>query len=895
MSPISFSRMKSLWRNLLHKEQADGELDAEIRAYVDQVTAEKIAAGVVPAEARRQALVEFGGVEQVKEEVRGVRAGALLDQFWQDVRYGVRVLGKNPGFTLVAVLTLALGIGVNASIFTLFDSVALRPLQLPESNRLLDVYQTMHGKMNRNVMGGVNLSSYPEYLEYRDHNQVFSSLAAYKPETRVTLASTREEITGQLATCNYFDVVQVKPALGRGFVASECAEANASAVVVLSHNLWENTFHSDPEILGKVIRMNRVPLTVIGVMPPSFRGTQIIPAEFWAPITMAPTIVKLSFRPLLTDDDSSWLAMLGRLNDGATVAQARANLSVIAAQIDQKRPGRKTEVNVNTATLFGRPDMRVVVFSAGSVVLVAVGLVLLIACANIANLMLARAAGRTREIAVRLAMGASRARLVRQLLTESLLIAFAGGAFGLLVSTWTEPALVKTLLARIPSGGPWFSVSGTPDLRVIAYAAALTIVTGMAFGLAPALQATRNDVNEALKDEGTQTTQQSRGRLRGALVGIQVAVCMVLLICAGLLLRGLAHAQQIDPGFEMNHIGMVNYRLQTQGFTAEQAAAFNREMRDRVIGVQGVEEIAEVAAAPLANVHFGGQFSEPGHSERRGMTYNVVGANFFSLLGIPLTRGRSFTETEVRNNLPVIVVNEAAARVWWPGQDPIGKRLQAFRRTHETYEVVGVAKDVELDQVGEAHEPFIFLPVTPADQADIMLLVRTRSPFDEVAAPIRDAARRADAELKIEVISLRTNLEDWPLGPARILVVLAGTLGLLGLVLASIGIYGTTAYTVSRRVREIGIRMALGARAQDVKALVLRQSMRPVLIGGAAGILLCAAVTRILSKLLFGVSPLDGIAFVSVGAFLIAVALLASYLPARRAVRVDPMVALRHE
>jgi predicted permease len=892
---MPFSRIRSLWRNVVQKRRVDADLDAEMRAYVDQVAAEKMEAGMTPAEARRAALVEFGGVEQVKEEVRGVRAGALVEQFLQDARYGVRVLSKNPGFMLVAVLTLALGIGVNASIFTLLDSVALRPLQLPESNRLIDVYQTMRGKMSRNVMGGFSLSSYPEYLEYRDHNQVFSSLAAYKPETRVTLATTREEITGQLATCNYFDVVQVKPAMGRGFVESDCAAANSSPVVVLSHNLWENTYHSDPEILGKVIRLNRVPLTVIGVMPPNFRGTQIIPSEFWAPITMTPSIVKLSFRPLLTDDDTSWLAMLGRLKDDTSLAQARANLSLIAAQFDQRRPGRTTEVNVNTATLFGRPDMRVVVFSAGGVVLVAVGMVLLIACANIANLMLARAAGRTREIAVRLAMGASRARLIRQLLTESLLIAIAGGGLGLLVSAWTEPALVKMLLARIPSGGPWFSVSTTPDLRVIAYAAALTILTGMAFGLAPALQATRGDVNYALKDEGTQTTQQNRGRLRNALVGVQVAVCMVLLISAGLLLRGLARAQQVDPGYEMSHIGMVNYRLSTQGFTAEQAAAFNRDLRDRVSAIQGVQDLAEAAAPPLGNAHFAAQFSEPGHGERRGMPYNLVSANFFSLMNIPLMRGRSFTESEVRNNVPLIVVNEAAARAWWPGQDPIGKRLRAFRREPMIGEVVGVAKDVELDAIGSPHTPFIFLPATAADQADVMLLVRTRAPFEQAAAPIRDAVRKADAELKIDVLSLRTNLEEFPLGPARILVALASTLGLLGLALASIGIYGTAAYAVSRRVREIGIRMALGARAQDVKALVLRQSMRPVLIGGAAGIVVGGLVTRILSKMLFGVSPLDAVSFASVAAFLTAVALLASYLPARRAVRVDPMVALRHD
>ena len=891
---MAFSRVKALWRNWLHKQRVDDELDTEVRAYVDEITAEKIAAGIAPAEARRLALIEFGGVEQVKEEVRGVRAGALLEQFWQDVRYGIRVLAKNPGFTLVAVLTLALGIGVNASIFTLFDSVALRPLQLPESNRLVDVYQTIRGKVSRNVMGGMNLLSYPEYLEYSRDNEVFSAVAAYKPEMRATLGANLQEVNGQLTTCNYFDVLQVRPALGRGFTSSECAAANSGPVVVISDDLWKNTFHSDPAIVGKVVRLNRVPLTVIGVAGPDFHGTQIIPAQFWSPVSMAPSLVKwFTKQDLLTADDLSWIAMIARLKNGVSVADARANLAVVAARIDQRNPGRQTEPSVTIATMFGRPDMRTVAFGVGSVVLAAVMLVLLIACANIANLMLARAANRTREIAVRLAMGASRARLVRQLLTESLLIALIGGTVGLLASVWSEPALVRVVLSRIPANGPWFTISRTPDVRVLLYAFGLTVMTGIAFGLIPALHATRSDVNCALKDEGAQTTQNSRGRLRGLLVGTQVAVCLVLLISAGLLLRGLYRAQNIDPGFDMSHLGQVGYSLRQAGYSDERAAAFNQSLIDRLRAMPGVQDAAIASAAPLADMHEVSHFSHPGRHDGRAIEFNLVGEHFFSVVGVPITRGRDFTETEVRSGANVMVVSESAARMLWPGEDPIDKQLT--RGTGATLQVIGVAKDVEIAEPGNEHLPYLFLPAGPKDQIEISSVVlRTRPDFHELSATMRTAAQELDPELKVEATPVRDNMQEWVV-PSQICATLAGTLGLLGLLLASIGIYGTAAYSVSRRVREIGIRMALGARAQDVKALVLRQSMRPVLIGGAVGILLCAAVTRILAKLLFGISPLDSIAFTLVPAFLALVALLASYLPARKAVRVDPMVALRHE
>ena len=890
------ARFSSLFRNLFRKNRVESDLDAEVRSFVEMKTEENLDRGMSPADARRAALIECGGVEQVKESVREVRAGALLEQLGQDLRFGLRMLRKNPGFTLVAVLTIALGIGVNASIFTIFDGVALRPLQLQESNRLVDVYQTIHGEYNRAVLGGFNLLSYPDYKEYRDSSQVFSAVAAYKPELRATLATTKQDIVGQLATCNYFDVVQIRPALGRTFAESDCAGPRTGPVVVLSHAMWQNIFQSDPAIVGKVITLNRQALTVIGVAPAEFRGTSIIPAQFWAPITMAPLLFRTDVKQddLMDGTNVSWIAVLGRLKQGVTLEQARANLTVIAARIDQRTPGRQTALTVDTATLAGGPGMKRAIFQVGAVVLFAVGLILLIACANIANLMLARAAGRTREVAVRLAVGASRGRLVRQLLTESLLIAFLGGIVGLAVSAMTEPALVRLFVSRIPDGVVWLPVGGWPDFRIVLYALGLTVFTGIAFGLVPALQGTTPDLTHALKNEAG-FDRAGRTWMRSALIGGQVAGCMVLLIAAGLLLRGLYHAQTVDPGFDMTHVGAVNYQLTSAGYNDARAEVFNRTLAEGLRSVPGVEDVVPVGSAPLSGMSYGGNFTKVGESKRHQIEFNIVGGHFFSMLDIPLTRGRTFTDAESTNGAQVIVVSEATARELWPGADPIGKQLKAFLFTDAVYEVVGVAKDVEISQLGNASKQYVYIPTGPANQMNLTaMLVRTKDNFAPYSEGIRSVARRADSDLAIKVAPLRDNIDQY-VGPARIIVVLAAALGSLGMLLAAIGIYGTVSYSVARRVREIGIRMTLGARASDVLAVILKGAMRPVVIGAIAGVALCAVVSRILSSLLFGVSPVDFVAYGSVGAFLLAVALLASYIPARRALRVDPISAIRHE
>lgn len=891
------NRTAAFFRNLFRKDRVEHELNDEVHAYLEAVTAEKIAAGLSPPEARRQALIEFGGAEQVKEEVRAVRAGALLEQLVQDLRFGLRMLRKNPGFTVVAVLTIALGIGANSAIFSIFDDVMLRPLKLPDSARLVDIYQTIHGNVSRNVRGGFNLLSYPEYLQYRDQSRVFESLAAYMPEIGGVLADGHDEIQGQLTTCNYFETLEVKPQLGRGFLPEECSIGKDAQVVVISDSLWRNRYKADPAILGKMIRLNRTELTIIGVAPAEFHGSSIVSASFWAPITMAPQLAKMAGwkgADYLNDENFSWVAIIGRLKNGISLPQARADLNVIAARIDQHTAGRSTDISAESATLFGRPDMRKVALSVGAVVLIAVGLILMIACANIANLMLARAAERSREIAVRLTMGASRGRIVRQLLTESLLIAFFGGVLGLIVSAWSEPALTKLVLARIPDHVVFYNVSSLPDLRVIAYALALTAITGIAFGLLPALQATRPDLDSNLKQEGTLWARSNtRGRMRGALLGTQVALCMVLLIAAGLLLRGLYHAQSVDPGFEMEHVATVNFLLEREGYTLQRAATFNHDLAERLRALGGVEAVVEAANAPLANSNEFSAFKVAGQTESRQMEMNYVGPGFFSMLNIPLVRGRDFSAAEVSGDARVVILTESTARRLVPGQDPLGKQLKNWRG--DAFEIIGVAKDAQIADIGKASDLYLFFPAWPKRQLDVKsLLVRTSGPAINLVASIKAAATTLDPQMKIDVSPLHENITQW-VAPARICVALASILGLLGLLLASIGIYGTSAYAVARRVREIGIRMALGAQAGDVKALILRQGMRPVVIGAFIGIALCAAVSRLFTLLLFGISPLDVVSFVSVASFLLGVAALASYIPARRAVRVDPMLALRHE
>ena len=829
----------------------------------------------------------FGNDRPVTRESR---ASALFTVA-QDVRYAARTLRKSPGFTLAAVLAIALGVGVNTGIFSLLNAVALRSLAVPNSGRVISIYQTFRGVHDRHVYGSPSFFSYPEYQNYRDHNHTLSGIAAYARST-ASLGGV-ESIQGQLVTCDYFAVLDVAPALGRGFHADECRAPEANPVVVISNDLWRKDFQNDPAAVGRTITLNRHAFTVVGIAPKGFDGTEPVASRFWAPVTMQAEL--LPGTPFLSETNLSWMQMLGRLKPGVPLAEARADLGVIAGRIDRLYPGRTTTLAIDVASYFADPRERRAVLSVATIILIAFGLVLLIACANVANLLLSRAAARQKEIAVRLSVGATRWRLIRQLLTESMLLAGAGGAVGSVLAFWSFDLLVQKLISELPAGVPPLSLNLAPDLRVLAYALGISLLTGLMFGLLPALQASRPDLNAALKDEGTGFAGHalSKGRLRGALVMAQVSVCLILLISAGLLTRALWAADSVDPGFATKNIAYASLDLEQEGYDKPRADLFRQQLIARMESLPGVDAAGQTLELPLSGGTYGTTIALDGQQAKRQITVNAASANYFSILAIPIVRGRGFTQAEVRRGDHVAITTEATARKFWPNEDPVGKRFRYENDTVYT-EVVGVAKDTHISSLDKVDNNFFYFPTARENALWTDLLVHSGAGFAATAKEILAAAHALDPNVIVRVRKLEDNLEMFRM-PSRLLAMTAAVLGFLALLLASIGIYGVVSYAVSQRIHEIGIRMTLGADRQSVLKLVLSQSMRPVAIGVIIGIAGCAAISRVLSGMLYGISPLDPVAFVGVSLFLAGVALLASYVPARRATKVDPMVALRYE
>jgi len=538
------------------------DLDEEIRSHLEMEEQENLESGMTPEEAHDAALRRFGNVTLAQERSREMWGWNSVETLWQDLRYGLRTLLKNPGFTAVVTMTIALGVGINVGIFSVLNGAALRLLPVRRAEQMVSVAQIFHGRTVRNTHGETSMFSNSEYVEYRDHNEVFSGLLAYEPFVEATLAggSTRQ-LLGTATSCNYFDVLNERATQGRGFVDSDCTAPGGNAVVVVSDSLWRGTFAGDPSLVGKRIVLNRTPYTVVGITPPGFTGTEPVPSEFWAPITMQAALEGGHDR--LPDDNQSWLALLGRLRPGVTMEQVRANLRLIARRIDRLHPGRDTSLAIHVATFLGRPEEREVLVPVASVILGACGLVLLLACANVANLLLARASVRNKEIALRLSIGASRWRLVRQLLTESLLLSLMGGALGSVLAFWSFASMVRSVVSHLPGPFSTLAVNVAPDARVFGYAFGLTVLTGIMFGLIPALDSSRLDLNTALKEDTTNSgLGKKSGRfLRNALVGAQIAVSMILLLAAGLLLRGLYYAQTVDPGFEMKDVATTFFNL----------------------------------------------------------------------------------------------------------------------------------------------------------------------------------------------------------------------------------------------------------------------------------------------------------------------------------------------
>jgi macrolide transport system ATP-binding/permease protein len=835
-----------------------------------------------------------------------------METLWQDFRYGLRVLRAGPGFAAVAVLSLALGIGANTSIFSVVNAALLRPLPVTEPGRLFFVFNG-----TRTSPWGV--SSYPDYIDYRDKNEVFSDLLTYSGINVSARSDDQTDlISGSIVSGNFFDTLGLRAAVGRTFTAEEDKTPNTNPVAVISHSLWERRFAGDPNVIGQQIALNGHAFTVVGVTPAGFNGPDVLENnDIYVPMMMQAVVrpprggFSGDMNPdLLSRRGSRWLSMIGRLKPGVAAEQAQAAMTTIAAGLEQAYP----EDNRNRiAALFPvnkvDPQAYPQLISVAGLLLAVVAIVLLIACANVANLLLARASGRRREIAVRLAMGASRSRLVRQLLTESLLLSLAGGVVGLLVALWT----IDVLKSATPTTGIFsFTLDYRLDGRVLAFTFLLSLATGVVFGLAPALQASRPDLVPALKDEASAAAQgRRRFSLRNVLVVAQVALSIVLLIGAGLFLRSLNNAQAIDPGFNADKILDAQLNINLLRYTKAQGQEFYRRVVERIEALPGVESASLARAVPMSgssrtsSLLIQGREGPDNVSRSEGtgpdeeneytVNTNVVGLKYFATMGIPLLRGRDFTPQDNQGAPLTVIVNEAFARRYFEGDDPIGKRM-SFRGAQGPWsEIIGVARDSKYRTLGEIPRPFAYVPLAQNHETGMALHVRTTGNPIGLAAAVRHEVQSLDQNLPVTELQTLSGVVAGSLFAARMGAALLAVFGSLALLLAAIGLYGVMSYTVSRRTREIGIRMALGAATGNVLRLVLKEGMSLVGSGVAVGLIVAAAVTRLLASFLYGVSPLDAATFVAIPLLLALVAFLASYLPARRAAKVDPMIALRYE
>jgi len=812
-----------------------------------------------------------------------------MQSILKDLQYGIRNLWKRPGYTAIALITLALGIGANTAIFSLVSTVLLRPLPVPHPEQLVEVYGTRRNDSDYTIQ------SYLNYKDYRDRNDVFSGLMAYRfAPASISHDNRNERVWGYLVSANYFDVAGVQPYLGRYFRPEEDRSPGAYPLVVISYGCWQKRFASDESVVGRQISVNGKPYTVIGVTPKDFRGMEIayLP-ELYVPMMMAKEIEPGS--NYLNERDSDNMFVVGRLKPGVTVAQAESRLKTITEQLKREYPHENEGRGVRLLTpgLF-IPDIRNSVIGFSTVLMGVVGLVLLLACVNLANLLLARATERRKELAIRLAVGASRARIVRQLVTESLLLSLIGGLGGLILAAWIND-LVSSIKLRTDIA---LVFDLRLDWRVLAFAVMVSFITGIVFSLLPALQSSNPELVPALKDEASMAGFR-RSRLRNGLVVLQVALSMVVLVCAGLVLRSLQFAQNMRPGFTKENAVAFSFDLGLQGYSEEKGKAFQRQVIQRMQSVPGVRSLALTTVVPLTldysynTIYVEGQpFSGTGNLPLA--IPNNISPNYFRTMEIAL-RGRDFTDHDDKTESRVAIVNETFAKRFFPNQEAIGKRFNSDGPNDPYWEIVGVAADGKYNSLGENPQAAYYRPLLRDYSTSATVVARTNGDSKAVVAAMRSEMQAMDPLLPLYNIETLSEHMDIPLFPFRMAATVLGSFGVLAIVLAAIGVYGVMSYVVAGRTREIGVRIALGAKRADVLLLIVKQGMSLAVIGLGIGIVIAVGVTQLLARILFGVSAVDPVTFAAVGALLGFVAVLSSYLPARRATKVDPLVALRYE
>jgi predicted permease len=817
-----------------------------------------------------------------------------------DLRYAARLLIRKPGFTVVAVLSLALGIGANTAIFTVINAVFLHPLAIEEPSRVVELF-TRDTKTVQAANFTLTPSSFQNYEDYRDQNQVFSGLTGYYPTgLQWTRNGVTQGVPGMMASASYFDVLGIKPFRGRLFLPDDDAKPGAGTVAVLSHSLWMREFGSDPHVLGTTLTLNGLPFTVIGVTPPGFKGTFSLagPDRVWVPLSMRDQLTTGQLHDLITNRRFRWLNIAGRLKPGIPMPQASAAMKTIASALEKTYPtandGRTIELAPESDAALGINGRSQLVL-AGGVLMGVVGLVLLIACVNVANLLLAQSAAREKEISIRSAMGAGRGRIVAQLLTESVLLAILGGAAGLLVADWGRTALWSF---RPPFLGT-ASIDLSFEPRVLLFTAGLSLLTGLLFGLAPAIRISRTNLNEMLKAGGRSgAASAGSNRIRSALVMSEIALATMALIGAGLFVRSMQAVQHMDLGFDSTHIGVLTLNPGQQRYDAARGQQFYRDAIAAAAAVPGVEAATVASASPmtgglLLTVFPEGEVQNPNY---RGslVAFNDIAPGYFDTMRIQRREGRDFTEFDGDRSKAVAIVNDALARQLWPGQSAVGKRFTIVQQT-TPIEVVGVVATAVFAAVGEDPTPVIYRPILQDYAPTVALVIRAAGDPARAIAAVRQPVQSVDRTMPVRGTgTIRQQIQAGLWAP-RMGAALLSIFGGLALALAMIGVYGVMSYSVAQRAQELGIRMALGAQAGDVLRLVLKQGLWLAAGGSALGVLLAILLGRVVSTLLFGISGRDPPTLAGVSLVLTLVALLACYIPARRASRVDPLVALRYE
>jgi predicted permease len=872
--------------SLLYRSSAEAELQGEIETHIQQLTNEAIAAGMTEVEARAVALREFGPIEQIKEKCRDTRRVSRIQDFVQDLRYGVRMLRQSPAFTAIAVITLALGIGANTAIFSIADAVLLRALPYRDPNQLVLMFDV---PLNR--PDALSAISYRDFTACRDQNRVFSRMAGNAfHDLTLTGAGEPTIVNTADVTPEIFPLLNAKPLLGRTLLPEE-GKPGAAAVAVLSENLWRSRFGSNPGLIGQSIDLDMRSFTVVGILPASFRYPEGAPRQdVWISVMQDPL-----FGPLTSRPGVRLVGVVGRLRAGVSLAKAQAEMNTVGARLAKEFPAEDSGLTIRI-----QPYREAVVGNLKPALLIllsAVGLLLLIACANIANLLLSRATSRGKEVAVRIALGASRARIVRQLLTESALLGLLGGVAGVLLAAWAvwglQPFLPSEVvqIGSIHVGGP-----------VLVFALLLSLAAALAFGLAPALLATPSSLQTNLKEGGERTGQRGGQHVRSFLAIAEIALAMVLLVAGGLLIRSFALVTSVNPGFDPSNVTEAEVSLpQFQYSTPQQWTAFSNELLARLHAQPGLQDSALAAPLPMdrqgqATFAFsivGNPPLPPGKSTTAD--YATASPGYFHVMRIPLLRGRFFSEQDSPSNPNVAIISETLARRYFANQDPIGRQMRfGFPPNgNVSREIVGVVGDVRDVALSQRPGPLMYVPFAQAPLYGGEVVVRSSLSASSVAAAIRQAVHSIDKDLPVTDVGSFPDTLGQSIARERFRTFLLGSFSAIALVLAAIGIFGVISYSASQRTHEIGIRMALGAQRRDVLHLILRQGAKLALVGLGIGVVLAFLLTRLIASLLYSVSATDPLTFGAVAIVLLGVVVIACYIPARRAMRVDPMVALR--